>query len=154
VEVRAVGTAFSVGMGGGAVDVVVSHGRVAVEPDAKTPTLVDAGHRAHVASAGAAAEVNEISAEELARSLAWRAPQIEFSRTPLAEALALINARLGPAGQRLIAADPADAGLRELRLSGFLAADNTEGFLRLLEGSFGVRVDRGGNGPILLHSRR
>lgn len=154
VEVRAVGTAFSVGLGGGGVEVLVNHGRVAVEPAATAAALVDAGQRARVPAAGAAAEVSEISAAELAQALAWRAPQIEFSRTPLAEAVALINARLAPAGQRRIEADPADAGLRDLRLSGFLAADNAEGFLRLLESTFGILADRTGTGAIVLRSKR
>ena len=154
VEVRAVGTAFSVGLGGAAVEVLVTQGRVAVEPAAKAAELVDAGQRARVHSAGGAAEVSVLSAAELAQASAWRAPQIEFSRTPLAEALALINARLVPAGQRRIAADPADAGLRELRLSGFLAADNAEGFLLLLEGNFGVYADRSGTGAIVLRAKR
>jgi transmembrane sensor len=155
VEVRAVGTAFSVGLGGGAaVEVLVTHGRVAVEPTAKDAALVDAGQRARVPSAGATAEVRVLSAAEIEQASAWRTPQIEFSRTPLAEALALINDRLGSTGQRRIEADPADAELRELRLSGFLAADNAEGFLRLLENNFGVRADRKGNGAIVLRSRR
>lgn len=154
VDVRAVGTAFSVGLGGAAVEVLVTHGRVAVEPAAEAAALVDAGQRARVAAAGAAAEVSVLSAAELAEASAWRVPQIEFSRTPLADAVALINARLAPAGQRRIVADPADTALRELRLSGFLAADNAEGFLRLLEGSFGVQADRTGAGEIVLRARR
>jgi transmembrane sensor len=154
VEVRAVGTAFSVGLGGASVEVLVTHGRVAVEPGASAAALVDAGQRARVASAGAAAEVSAISTADMAHALAWRAPQIEFSRTPLAEAVALINARLALAGQRRIEADPADAGLRDLRLSGFLAADNAEGFLLLLESTFGVHADRTGDRAIMLRSKR
>lgn len=154
VEVRAVGTAFSVGLGSAAVEVLVTHGRVAVEPAARATALVDAGQRARVPAAGGAAEVNALSATELAHALAWRAPQIEFSRTPLTEAVALINARLSPAGSRRLTVDPADAALRELRLSGFLAADNIEGFLLLLESNFGVRADRTGPDAIVLRARR
>lgn len=153
VEVRAVGTAFSVGLGGTAVEVLVTHGRVAVGPAATAPAFVDAGQRAHVAVTGATPEVSAISATELARALAWRAPQIEFSRTPLAEAVALINAHLPP-GQRRIVADPGATRLRDLRLSGFLAADNAEGFLLLLESTFGVRADRTGSEVIVLRSGR
>jgi transmembrane sensor len=154
VEVRAVGTAFSVGVGGTAVEVLVTHGRVAVEPAANDLALVDVGQRARVPVAGAAAQVSAISAAELAQALSWRTPQIEFSRTPLAEAVALINGRLAGTGQRRIVADPAAAGLRELRLSGFLAADNAEGFLLLLESSFGIRADRSGPEAIVLRPAR
>lgn len=154
VDVRAVGTAFSVGRGDAGVEVVVTHGRVAVEPETRAAAMVEAGQRARVPSAGTATEVEALSAAELTRATAWRAPQIEFSQTPLAEALALINARLGVAGQRRIAADPADRRLGELRLSGFLAADNAEGFLHLLESNFGIRADRSGAAEIVLRSRR
>lgn len=153
VEVRAVGTAFAVGLGGTGVEVVVTHGRVAVSPTATAPSFVDAGQRARVGPAGAAPEVSAISPLEIAQALAWRAPQIEFSRTPLAEAVALINARLAP-DQRRIVADSRDAALQELRLSGFLAADNADGFLVLLETGFGVHVDRNGTDAVKLHSGR
>ncbi len=153
VEVRAVGTAFSVGLGGTAVEVLVTHGRVAVGPAATAPAFVDAGQRAHVADTGARPEVSAVSTAEMAQALAWRAPQIEFSRTPLAEAMALINAHLSP-GQRPIVADPGATRLRDLRLSGFLAADNAEGFLLLLESTFGVTADRTGSEAIVLRSGR
>ena len=153
VEVRAVGTAFSVGLGGTAVEVLVTHGRVAVGPAATAPAFVDAGQRAHVADTGARPEVSAVSTAEMAQALAWRAPQIEFSRTPLAEAMALINAHLSP-GQRRIVADPGATRLRDLRLSGFLAADNAEGFLLLLESTFGVTADRTGSEVIVLRSGR
>ncbi len=153
VEVRAVGTAFSVGLGGTAVEVLVTHGRVAVGTVATAPAFVDAGQRAHVADTGATPEVSVISATEMAQALAWRAPQIEFSRTPLAEAVALINAHLPPE-QRRIAADPGAPPLRDLRLSGFLAADNAEGFLLLLESTFGLSADRTGSDVIVLRSGR
>lgn len=154
VDVRAVGTAFSVSLGGPAVEVLVTHGRGAVEPTDHVSAFVDVGQRARVPSAGAAAEVRVLSSAELAQAVAWRAPQIEFSRTPLAEAVALINARLSLAGQPHITADPADARLSELRLSGFLAADNAEGFLLLLESNFGIRADRSGTDVIVLRATR
>lgn len=144
VEVRAVGTSFSVGLGTATVDVVVTSGRVAVlNAAAAAPArLVDASHHARLASSADSIEVEPLSPEHMAERLAWRTPQIEFSRTPLAEAVALINAR-GEARQAVrIVVDPSSEGLRDIRLSGFLAADNVEGFLLLLEGSFGIRAER------------
>ncbi|MBL9212336.1 MAG: FecR domain-containing protein [Opitutaceae bacterium] len=154
VDVRAVGTAFTVGWGGAGVEVLVTHGRVAVEPATHAAALVDAGQRARVPSTGTTTEIRVLSAAELAQAAAWRAPQIEFSQTPLAEALELINARLGSAGHRRISADPADERLRAMRLSGFLAADNAEGFLLLLETNFGVQADRSGPAAIVLRAKR
>ncbi len=144
VDVRAVGTAFAVDLGEKAVEVVVTHGRVAVEPAAAQIAFVDAGQRARAPTGGASSEVSTLSAAEAATRLAWRVPQLEFSRTPLAEALALINARGAARGQPPIEVQEGDPAWREIQLSGILAADNTDGFLLLLETNFGIRSDRSG----------
>lgn len=144
VEVRAVGTSFSVGLGAAAIDVVVTSGRVEVlkAATAMPARLVDASHRATLPTSADVIEVEALSPADVAERLAWRTPRIEFSRTPLAEAVSLINLRSeGRAAVHLVM-DPSDEALRELRLSGFLAADNVEGFLLLLEGSFGIRAER------------
>jgi ferric-dicitrate binding protein FerR (iron transport regulator) len=86
-----VGTAFAVEIGEEAVDVLVIEGRVAVadavaqnSPDAPTPdaTLVDAGQRLVVDSAGQAprTEAQPASESETTRRLAWRVPR-ELSET-------------------------------------------------------------------------
>lgn len=153
VDVRAVGTAFAVDLGEKAVEVVVTHGRVAVEPAAAQIAFVDAGQRARAPAGGAPSEVSTLSAAEAATRLAWRVPQLEFSRTPLAEALALINARGAASGQPRIEIGHDDPAWREIQLSGILAADNTGGFLLLLETNFGIRSDRSGP-TIKLHPAR
>jgi transmembrane sensor len=157
VAVRAVGTAFSVQLGGGAVEVLVTEGRVAVgaaEPElagagAAAPTtggeaaLLQAGGRAVVRldEPAAKAEVSVLPEPELAQRLAWRVSQLEFSRTPLPEIVALMNRHGG--GRRIVIDAPARE-IAEVRLSGFLAADNVDGLVRLLESNFPIAAERTG----------
>lgn len=164
VDVRAVGTAFLVALGGQAVDVVVTHGRVAVEkpaaPDTDSAsrdltsaapsisTLVDAGNRVMVERTHAAvSEVMAVSAAEMTDRLAWCGPRVEFTDTALGEAVALINrhSRL-----RLVVADPV---LAKLPVNGLFRVDNTETLVRLLEAGFGVEAERSGD-TITLRRRR
>jgi transmembrane sensor len=161
VEVRAIGTAFTVFIADSGVEVVVTEGQVAVEnppaapdegseraPASSSPAfsaLLAAGERINVGLAPDAAppEVVAISSDEIADRLAWRATRIEFSETPLAEALALMNQH---SALRLVVED---AELARLRVNGLFRADNTETLIRLLEASFDVRTERSGNAILL-----
>jgi len=159
VEVRAVGTAFSVEVGSAEVQVLVTEGRVEVEqptmvtsvgpasPTESQPrALLDAGNRLVVdivPQVTGLAAVSAVSAAELEERLAWRAPRLEFSETPLPEAVALLNRHsTGRQPVRFVVADPT---LVDVQVSGFFRADNTDTFVRLLEASFGVKADRQGD---------
>ena len=138
VEVRAVGTEFSVDLTAGRVEVIVTEGRVAVgqsaNPTAAAQPLatLDAGDRVVVDSVGATPlAVEKISKAAIAAEHAWRVPRLELAGTPLAEVVALFN-RHGPVRLTL---DPA---LADLRLGGALRADNTDALLRLLADEFGI----------------
>ena len=159
VEVRAVGTAFFVGVGETLVDVIVTEGSVAVErasaqiespaearestaPVTPPPsTLVDAGCRLTVdlVPGQPSGRPVEISSAEIADRLSWRATRLEFSYTPLAEAIALMNQH----SQVRLAID--DPELATLPVNGLFRADNTETLLRLLEANFDVTSTRSGN---------
>jgi len=159
VEVRAVGTAFLVDLGQSQVDVIVTEGRVAIEKAAGAPaapapgpgfsTLVDAGRRVVVdhRPGPLAPEVQAVSADEIAERLVWRETRLEFSYTPLAEAVALMNrhSRL-----RLVIDDPELAGLP---VNGLFRADNAETLLRLLEANFDVVAARAGDTITLRKAR-
>lgn len=163
-EVRAVGTAFAVDLGATRIEVVVTEGRVAVNPAiavpapvgaAETPpTFVEAGQRVLVdevhlrPDAPGGWPVDRLAAAELAETQAWRVPRLEFSGTPLAEALPLFN-RHSPV--RLVLDDPV---LGRLRLSGLIRADNTDALLRLLERNFGITVERSNPNEIRLRQIR
>lgn len=153
VEVKAVGTAFSVGLGEAAVEIVVTEGRVAVAgPNHAggtwSPPTIDAGERATVvltASAPVAPQVQPMAVSELNQRLAWRVPRLDFDRTPLREALALFN-RYGSV--QLMLDNPA---LGALEVSGAVKADDTESLLMLLRNEFGISAEKRGEE---IHLRR
>ena len=146
VEVRAVGTAFSVDLGKRAVDVLVTEGRVAVtsppaaEEAAPAVAMVDAGQGTTVSIevAGAAA-VRSVPSGERRERLNWRIPLLEFSGTPLAEAIPMFNRH----GRRHLVLDPA---LGRLQLSGTLRADDTDSLFILLRNEFGIIAAPGSAG--------
>lgn len=164
VDVRAVGTAFSVQLDRSSIEVLVTEGQVAVEasagaeppaggprsPGASRPmpvVLVAAGNRVSLDltwSAGTPPPVLSVPAAELVERLAWRVPRLELNFTPLAEVLPMIN-QYG--GTRLTLAHP-EVG--RLKLSGSLRADNVPVFLQILESSYGVKADHRSAGEIIL----
>lgn len=147
VEARAVGTEFLVKFAPQDVSVLVTEGRVAVSapspgpasaaaPTPATPVLVDAGARVTVplaATASPAPQVIAVTPAQITRALAWRPKRIEFSGTPLADALALFNR------QNRLQLTLADASLGELRVSGIFWTDDPAGFARLIEPVFSLR---------------
>jgi transmembrane sensor len=168
VEVRAIGTAFAVQVAEAGVEVVVTEGRVAVErptgvpaalppsgpapaplpPPTISTTLLDAGKRISVDLQPGApvSQPVEITAAEIAERLAWRATRIEFSHTPLAEAVALLNRH---SSVQLVVDDPK---LAVVPVNGLFRADNTEALVRILEASFGASAER--NGDVITLRRR
>lgn len=169
VEARAVGTAFTVHLGGSSVEVLVTAGRVAVgkqpPPAAPPPTshgsatpspatslptlvLVGAGNRVVIdleARMTTPPPVQPVPPPEMAEKLLWRVPRLDFSSTPLADVIALFNQH---SRARFRLADPA---LGRLQLSGVLRADNADSLLQLLKIEFGIEVDRRGENGIVLY---
>ena len=159
VRVRAVGTAFDVKLQTEAVEVVVTEGRVRVDPPSAAPAAVGAeaapapesalvavGERAVVSLVvpNAVAHVTPVAPEELARVLAWQPRQLEFADAPLAQVVAEFNR---DNRVKLVVADPI---LAALPIGATLRSDNVEGFVRLLETSFHVSVERRVDGVIVL----
>lgn len=164
VEARAIGTAFAVRVDRSAVEVVVTEGRVEVEqvdgsglpgePKAtpSAPLMLAAGNAAVVPIAGEkgpaqAPSVAPLSAEEVAERLGWRATRLEFTATPLGEAVALMN-RFND-----VRFEISDPEIATLEVSGFFRADNAATFLRLIEQSLGVRGERRGQTIVLRKAR-
>jgi transmembrane sensor len=139
VTVRAIGTAFHVRLGTGAVDVLVTEGRVQLErPAAPLPTasLVEAGQRIAMPFVGQPAGVAPVTPEEVDRALAWQPRLLEFVSTPLAAVATEFNRRNRV---QLVILDEA---LRTLPIGASFRSDNLDGFVRLLESSFGVSAER------------
>lgn len=177
VEVRAVGTAFSVQRGPEGVEVLVTEGRVAVEKRRESPAAatelelpsreaevaaetiatVGAGYRARVGFSASEddvrAEVDYLPASEMNERLAWRAPRLEFSGATLAEAVALLNeqavnaAAAGRPAQRYAIGD---AEIASMRVSGLFRVDNTESFVRLLQHGFGIEAELSDNSSVMV----
>ena len=154
IAVRAVGTAFNVRRADRAVEAIITEGRIALAGGASVgaaavPELV-AGHRAWVPvdATGGAPEVGLLTADELARRLAWHPRLLSFADEALASILNEFN-RHNPVVLR--AESAAVAGLR---LTARLRSDNVDGFLRLLAADFGVQAVAGEHGDIVLRSVR
>ena len=149
VSVRAVGTAFEVRRAAAAVEVLVTEGKVQVErPAAPAPTALVAGERAVVdtnAPPAAAPVITALTPAEIDHALAWQRVRLEFTAQPLAEVVAEFNLRNST--QIVIA----DADTAKRRVGGTFGADNVEGFVRLLQMSFGVTVERRSDGAVVLH---
>ncbi len=161
IDVRAVGTVFNVSLGAASVEVLVTEGRVHVHPPASTagsgqsshvtpPAVLHAGHRAVVSLAPGASNptVNAVTSQQAAQRLAWRPRLLDFTEAPLQAVVDEFNRRNAPI--RIIVADPT---LADTVVSASLRSDNIEGFIRLMEGGFGVSAQRHGNSVTLSTAR-
>ena len=172
VEVRAVGTAFNVKLAGPNLEVLVTEGTVHVSQQTVvvTPTSMAAGAAAGSAPSAAPVVLAALTAgqrtvipvatviappvvvpasvPEIARLLYWQPRLLDFESTPLAEVVETFNRR-NP--QRLVIGDEE---LRALTIVASIRSDNVESFVRLLEGTMGVRADRSSTGEIVLRRAR
>lgn len=163
ITVRAVGTAFNVQLNVANLAVVVTEGRVSVasEPEraAGAPRqkseqlapLLTAGQRASLARetpthAPVLLKIDTLTTSELDELLAWQATWLVFDRTPLADTIEAFNRH----GSKHLVIE--DAALRTRRLTGKFRTDNVEGFLRLLERTMDVKVERRSEREIALVS--
>ena len=162
VAVRAVGTAFNVRHSAAAVEVLVTEGQVQVErsiavvaasaptPLAPAPTALVAGERAIVDTTAPTAQlvVATVGPTEIAHALSWQGVRLEFAELPLAEVVTEFNLRNR---QQLFVGDAATG---RLRVGGSFRADNVDGFVRLLEASFGVSAQRRADGALVLRHQK
>jgi len=150
IEVRAIGTAFSVRSEPTLIDVLVTEGRVAVEQAAGTAMGPRAGlpRSSLELTAGSNAvipletisasewNVRTLGAIEIKAALAWRERRFEFTQTPLNEALELFNR------QNRLQLSLGDAALRDRRITGIFWSDDPEGFARSLAAGLNLKAER------------
>ncbi|MCX6951182.1 MAG: FecR domain-containing protein, partial [Verrucomicrobia bacterium] len=164
VAVRAVGTAFNVRLLASAVEVLVTEGKVSVsDPVApaaslSAPTFIAANERTLIATAPAAAPsavapaaspvVERIAPDAIREALSWQERKLVFSDTPLRDVIAQFNCR------NRLQLVLGDAALGERPVGGTFAADNAEAFVRLLEGSGSIAVERQGETVVVLRALR
>ncbi len=152
-DVRAIGTAFSVRLAPSQVEVLVTEGRVAVRqntppgassaPDNSVAT-VDAGSRLVVAS-GVAPRIAPVSQGAMADLLSWRVSRLDLTDVSIAEAAAMFNAR----NAEKISVDSAVA---QLRVTGVFRSDNVAGFAQALESTEGIQAVRQPDGTLRLRA--
>lgn len=162
VAVRAIGTAFNVRLAASAVEVLVTEGRVSVTDPvapaapAAPPTLLAANERALIAfvpsksapSVPPAPVVEPIAPEAIREALSWQERKLAFSDTPLRDVVAQFNRR------NRLQLVLGDAALAERPVGGTFAADNVEGFVRLLEASGTIAVERRDEMTVVLRAVR
>ena len=157
VDVRAVGTQFNVRLTGDTVDVIVSEGIVSVSPKEQSlkgvagfeAPLLEVGHRAVMKLGDTPRfDVTVLSAIEMDRKLGWQPRLMDFDDVPMSEIVAAFNR------SNEVQLVLGDADLEGMRLSYSLWSDNVEGFVRLMESSFGMRAEWRGNTEIVLRDIR
>lgn len=161
VEVRAVGTSFAVQRRTSDVEVLVTTGIVAVDrlPEAveegstsalETLAMLEAGSyaRVDVAAMQTTPVIAMLSPAEISQRLAWRVPRLEFTRTPLAEAVPMINEHSA------IKLTLADEEIGRVQISGLLRVDNIETLFQLLEFEHGIKAERRSASEVVLSAGR
>jgi transmembrane sensor len=162
VEVRAVGTAFNVTIGSDEIEVRVTEGRVQVNSDGpqsrtdsngvlEVPSLLDAGQRAivgMVADRIATYQIFNMTEDEMTWALALHEPRMRLGGSTLAQIAQDFERRTG---QRVVIADPK---LRDIQFGGTFRGDDPQGFVWLLEDSYGIESERLPDGTLVLRSKR
>lgn len=154
VDIRAVGTIFSVKLTEDEVDVIVTEGKVNVKPAASVLTpeqsVVDAfleiGQRAKVnlRNESLVVEVTLIDEREIDEALRWQPRLLDYDKVLLGELVEEFNSS-NPI--QVVLSDPS---LERISLSSSFWSDNVEGFVRLMESSFGMKAEWRGSREIVL----
>lgn len=153
-HVTAVGTGFAVRSEAESdreqlVRLVVTQGIVRLGFNTEEPPSVPSAQLAAGSVAtirDGAVQIESRSVEQVEQMLAWRNGDVLFSGTALAEAVAELNRY----NKRKIVID--DPDLAQMRVDGSFRITNVDGFVRLLERAFAVRVERRGD-EVVLRSR-
>ncbi|MCB1122495.1 MAG: FecR domain-containing protein, partial [Verrucomicrobiae bacterium] len=154
VDVRAVGTVFSIRLSEDEVDVIVTEGRVTVKPrttstvpdESSADSFLNVGQRARVNlhSESLAVEVSSIDETEVEALHRWKPRLLDYDQIQLGEIVQEFN-KSNPV--QVVLSDPS---LETISLSSSFWSDNVEGFVRLMESSFGMEAEWRGSREIVL----
>lgn len=164
-RVTAVGTAFTVHAEDGVLDVIVTEGRIRIDPvgaavGRMVPVYASAGQSVRLASkisgakGGVAgdggqampAAVTALDDRDVETALGWRDGLLTFEARPLAE----VAAELNRYNHVQMSVDPSAANIR---VDGSFRTTNAAGFIRLVEEGFGVRAIRS-DGKVILTEKK
>ena len=156
VDVRAVGTIFSVRLSEDEVEVIVTEGKVNVKPivsafSSDQPiagTFLEIGQRAKVnlRNESLVVEVAPIDVTEIEEAHRWQPRLLDYDQIQLGEIVKEFN-RSNPI--QVVLSDPS---LERISLSSSFWSDNVEGFVRLMESSFGMEAEWRGSREIVLRT--
>ncbi|MDP3072190.1 MAG: FecR domain-containing protein [Opitutaceae bacterium] len=153
VDVRVMGTVFNVRLRADTVDVLVTEGKVSVQPPSREKVIptampavptswaeLTAGQKLSVdlrpAAPVVAAQPVPVPAAAIRQTLAWQERRLEFDATPLAEIVMEFNRHTR---HELVIADER---LRAVRFGGSFPVADYETFVRMLEKDFGIVAER------------
>ncbi len=147
-DIRVLGTSFVVRLGPDAAITTVLNGRIEARRDMlfSPDNSVAASADQEIELAGGAPTVSVLERDALNRRLVWRERMVALDGQSLREAAAEVTRF---SGVRFAFADTATA---QVRLAGYVAGDDVEAFLGLLENNVGVSADRRADGVIVLRS--
>lgn len=143
VQVRAVGTAFSVKRGTRGIDILVTEGRVSVSagPNGIANEAMRAGDHGFFSYRAASLTIEHSPSVE--RTLAWREGRLELSNDRLADAIEDLNRYNA---RKIMIADPA---LADRKLDGLFKIDDPEAFAKAVEVTLSTPVDMSGTEIII-----
>lgn len=154
VDVQAVGTMFSVKLSADEVDVIVTEGIVNVKPNISSVgaeqgianSYLEIGQRARVSllTEVPVVEVTSIDGAEIDEAHRWRPRLFDYDDIMLGELVEEFN-RSNPV--QVVLSEPS---LENISLSSSFWSDNVEGFVRLMESSFGMEAEWRGSREIVL----
>ena len=149
-EVRVVGTQFSVRQGPERIEVVVKEGRVEVIPDVamlapETAQRVELapGNRLELAR-----QTIKVAAVDLNRAMAWRSGEIEFRGETLEDVIAELN-RYSETPMVI-----RDESLKGLRVSGLFKVSDSQSIRFMLRETLGVEFTPEGSRTVLTAAKR
>jgi len=92
-----------------------------------------------------ALEISKLSSDEIDRELDWQPRLLNFDDMPMTKIVVEFNRR------NEVKIVLGDSSVAEMQLSASFWSDNLEGFVRLMESSFGMRAEWRGSSEIVLH---
>jgi transmembrane sensor len=145
-DIRVHGTSFVMRLGPDAAITTVLSGRVEARREMlfSPDNSVAASADQEIELAGGAPTVSVLERDALDRRLVWRERMVALDGQSLREAAAEVTRF---SGVRFAFADAATA---QVRLAGYVAGDDVEAFLGLLENNVGVSAERRADGVIVL----
>ena len=158
VSVQAVGTVFNVQIRNDSIDVLVTEGRVRVQPEDYDGSSEEDNARVRELTAGqqtiydfdtdvCCPEVTTLSDAELENKLTWLKQVLYFDAAPLSDIVFEFNRRNY---RKLVIEDPT---IEDTRLTVTIRPNNIDDFVELLPAISDIRAERMGDSVIILRSK-